>query len=158
MEGFNAYIVCPQMKDEYCNNWCTDFALDVVSRLIDDLVASYNIDANRIYLMGHSQGARGVLHHSYYQPEYFAASVAFSPFDPSVSARLITIPMKAYTEYRSDFTSHLEYIWGYENVTRMAAKHGQVPNLSMHIDKDNNNRSDIIEWLFTQCKKEPGIN
>jgi predicted peptidase len=52
-------------------NWPLEAALELVDRLVDE----YNVDKNRIYLVGLSMGGMGTLEALYRKPKYFAAAV-----------------------------------------------------------------------------------
>lgn len=154
LNNFNSYVLCPQMIGPHYNYglWCSDNSAEQLKRLVDDIIENYNIDKDRIYLMGFSQGGRGLFHVANYMSEYYAACVAMSPFDPSVDPGEIKIPIRAYTEFDNYSARRIAELWGKENVIKLYCIHGAVPNTSMTIDKDNNNCADMLEWLLNQSK------
>lgn len=68
-----AYVLAPQVPDEWSDH------LSDTKALIDQIVASYQIDANRIYLYGCSAGGYMTLDLVVHNPDYFAAAVATCP-------------------------------------------------------------------------------
>jgi predicted peptidase len=63
--------------------------------LVDQVAQDYRVDPARIYVTGHSMGARGALYLAYRQPDRFAAVAAISPYSPLTawSKRLTNVPL-----------------------------------------------------------------
>jgi predicted peptidase len=57
---------------------------DLLIALLDNVVAHYRIDPDRIYLAGASLGGRGVLYLAYKRPERFAAVAALCSWAPNI--------------------------------------------------------------------------
>lgn len=64
-------------KEEYDMVFCSSRAFDgLLSRLLDNLKSTYNIDDKKIFLVGVSNGAMGVWSQLYYHPNRYAAAIA----------------------------------------------------------------------------------
>jgi predicted peptidase len=68
---------------------------DLLISLLDDVIAHYRVDPDRVYLTGSSMGGRGVLYLAYKHPERFAAVVPVCPWAPNTDwvPALKTVPM-----------------------------------------------------------------
>lgn len=53
---------------------------DTLVAVLDEVTKNYSVDEERVYLTGHSMGARGALYLAYKHPERFAAVVPISGF------------------------------------------------------------------------------
>jgi predicted esterase len=58
--------------------WCVREADEYVADVIAECKSRFNIDPDRVFLMGHSMGGFGAYHHVQRQPDRFAAVVASS--------------------------------------------------------------------------------
>jgi dienelactone hydrolase len=56
--------------------WWEDDAVAMLDALFDDLVSTFNVDLNRVYLAGFSNGATGALNYATLWPQRFAAVVS----------------------------------------------------------------------------------
>ncbi len=68
---------------------------DLLISLLDDVIAHYRVDANRVYLTGMSLGGRGAWYLAYKHPEHFAAIVPVCAWAPSTdwAPRLKNMPV-----------------------------------------------------------------
>ena len=158
LEGFNAYILCPQTG----GYWNSGGEKENIKNLLEEIIEEYNINRNQIVISGHSMGGRGTLYMAHQLPEYFAKAVVLSgyPTDngtcyPSVDISEINIPVRGYVGKGGEDYASISYMrnkfaptFGIENTFEIEAYHGQVPNVAYNLDEDGNNRSDIIEWMF----------
>ncbi len=63
--------------DESSNaRWCVRDADEYLADVIAECKNRFNIDADRVFLIGHSMGGYGAFHHAQRQPDRFAAVVA----------------------------------------------------------------------------------
>ena len=163
LEGFNAYIVCPQLKGSWnTGTWNNDTSKDYLRSLIDRYIEEYNVDPDNIIIIGHSLGGQGALYMANRLPEYFSRCVVLSGYNPSTSKTKIvltsiTIPTIGFvgkTDSGEDNTSvsymkgHFVPAFGEENCFSIKTSHGGVPKVVFNLDENNNNRSDLIEWMF----------
>ena len=58
--------------------WCLEEADDYLADVIRECKRRFNIDADRVFLLGHSMGGFGAYHHALRQPDRFAAVVVHS--------------------------------------------------------------------------------
>ena len=160
LEGFNAYVVCPQLKD-WGGSWNNSDTMHSIKNLISNLSDKYSIDPNRIYITGHSLGAQGALYMAARMPDTFAAAVVLSGYHPRVDLESITIPTITYVGTVLskenggciDFTNdYFIPTFGYSCVTWVEASHGQVPSVAFNLDRNRNGRSDLLEWLLTKSR------
>lgn len=57
---------------------------DLLISLLDDVLARYRIDPDRVYLTGASMGGRGAWYLAYKHPERFAAIIPICPWAPNI--------------------------------------------------------------------------
>ena len=158
LEGVNAYILCPQLYGDYHSKfWSTEEATQNVKNLIDDFSANHNVDTSKIVIMGHSLGGQGCQYMAYSLPDYFSAQVVMSGYPAYVDMNEVTIPTIAYigtsdlgeTEGAMDYTyGYFKSVYGEESIVKIPASHGYLPKASLIRDKNENNRSDLMEWIY----------
>jgi len=64
--------------EESSYRWCLPEADDYLSAVIAECKRRFNIDADRVFLVGHSMGGFGAYHHIHRQPDRFAGVVVSS--------------------------------------------------------------------------------
>ncbi|MBL4805114.1 MAG: prolyl oligopeptidase family serine peptidase [Alphaproteobacteria bacterium] len=64
-------LIAPHGKN---GNWDPSIDLDMIPILYQHVLSKYNIDPNRVYLFGHSNGGQMVTRVLFYHPELFAAA------------------------------------------------------------------------------------
>ena len=110
-----------------------------------------------MYILGHSLGAVGCVYMAHEMPEYFAACVAMCPYYQGFDITEIEIPVMVYVGSPGGGEDEISYRYalkisdalGDDSVTVFPTSHGGVPKMAFNIDEDENNRSDLIEWLFS---------
>lgn len=154
LEGFNAYVICPQQSGVWnTESWADDRAADYVRQLIDRFVAEHNVDTDRIMIGGFSSGGKGAMYMTLRLPGYFSKLVVMS------SQRLedgditqIKIPTIGFSEctvtYYSFMMAEFPAVFGEDSVRYYNVTHAEVPYTAFHDDQDGNNRSDLMEWLL----------
>lgn len=65
-------------KGESYYRWCLRASEEYLADVIAECKARFNIDADRVFLLGHSMGGFGAFHHAQRQPDRFAAIVVSS--------------------------------------------------------------------------------
>lgn len=157
MEGFAAYILCPHSSNS-AKTWTNNTEMEKVKNLIDYIIKEKNIDTSNIIMTGHSSGANGAAYMTYNMPEYFSKCVLLSGFNTYKTPeefKALGIETRAYTG-KSDmgdsvaFTrDKFEPTFGSQNTFWLEkTDHSGVPKQAFIMDKDNNGRSDLIEWMF----------
>lgn len=159
LEGFNAYVLCPQLIGQWdSGSWNNPNAKDNLRILIDKFINEYNVDTDKIIITGHSLGGQGALYMAHQLPEYFSKLVMLSGYPPNINIAEILIPAIGYvgqSSYGEDFSTiqytHGDFanVFGEENVFSIATYHGNLPNAVFNEDKDGNNRSDVVEWMLS---------
>ena len=68
---------------------------DLLIGILDEVVSHYSVDAERVYLTGHSMGGRGTWYLAYKYPERFAAIAPMSAIStiPAWASRLKALPV-----------------------------------------------------------------
>ena len=161
LEGFNAYILCPYSF--YETPWTNNIEKEQLRSLLDNIIKEKNIDKDNIVMVGHSSGANGAIYMVYNMPEYFSKSVLMSGFGfqgycTAEEYKELGIETRAYTGNvnKGEFTysvnptrNEFEPTFGAENTFYIdEAGHSNLPEYALKLDSDNNNRSDLIEWMF----------
>lgn len=158
LEGFNAYVLCPQLSGSFNNGtWNNPTSMGYVKDLIDIIISEHNVDQSKVYILGHSLGAVGCVYMAHEMPEYFAACVAMCPYYQGFDITEIEIPVMVYVGSPGGGEDEISYRYalkisdalGDDSVTVFPTSHGGVPKMAFNIDEDENNRSDLIEWLFS---------
>ena len=149
LDGFNAYVICPQLTS---GTWNNSTRKDKLNELLDKIVIEKNIDKDKISLTGHSLGGIGVLYMAYYRPTYYSSLVVLSGYNPIIDySTLKNIPIRGYTERSDSFmVNNFANTFGSDKLTITNGGHANVPKEAFTEDKNNDNKSDLIEWILTQ--------
>ena len=163
LEGFNAYVLCAQLSAPFNNGtWNNPTSMGYVKDLIDIFISEHNVDQSKVYILGHSLGAVGCMYMAHEMPEYFAACVPMCPYYQGFDITEIEIPVMVYVGSPGGGEDEISYRYalkisdalGDDSVTVFPTSHGGVPKMAFNLDEDGNNRSDLIEWLFSIDKEE----
>lgn len=143
-----------------------DTNFETISALIEYAKDKYNIDMDRIVLMGHSMGADDTVSvpykfHTKYNKDYFSAYVMFS-----ASTKLSMSPYNSSNDIKEYFTgkkikgySENNLCEGFFNLVNVpltiypGAGHSKVPEKALTEDLNNDGVSDIMYWLFGEDAK-----
>jgi len=135
MEGFSAFILCPQSRASWDNH-----AVKPLTDLIDKILQEYPIDPSNVVIMGHSAGAKGALQMAVNIPEYFSKAVVMSGYWVS-GLSSITLPTKCYVgtsdtqTCKTHMSVHLEPTFGIDNCYWMGgATHNTVTKAAFYED------------------------
>lgn len=83
--------------------WSNGHMLETLNALLDDIIARYRVDMDRIYVTGLSMGGYGTWHLALAYPERFAAIAPIcGKGDPARAARLKNVPVWAFHGARDD--------------------------------------------------------
>lgn len=71
---------------------------EMLTGILDEVVSKYSVDADRVYLTGHSMGGRGTWYLAYKYPERFAAIAPMSPVSTITAwtGKLKNVPVWAF--------------------------------------------------------------
>ena len=61
--------------EESYYRWCLRGSDEYLSDVIRECKSRFNVDADRVFLMGHSMGGFGSYHHAWREPDRFAAII-----------------------------------------------------------------------------------
>lgn len=163
LEGFNAYVLCAQLSAPFNNGtWNNPTSMGHVKDLLDIFISEHSVDRSKVYILGHSLGAVGSVYMAHEMPEYFAACVAMCPYYQGFDITEIEIPVMAYVGSPGGGEDEISYRYalkisdalGDDSVTVFPTSHGGVPKMAFNLDEDENNRSDLLEWLLNIDKEE----
>lgn len=163
LEGFNAYVLCAQLSAPFNNGtWNNPTSMGYVNDLIDIFISEHNVDRSKVYILGHSLGAVGCVYMTHEMPEYFAACVPMCPYYQGFDITEIEIPVMVYVGSPGGGEDEISYRYalkisdalGDDSVKVFPTSHGGVPKMAFNLDEDENNRSDLIEWLLSIDKEE----
>lgn len=153
MEGFKAFILCPQSKA----SWQKPDESKITG-IIDKVMAEYPIDPDNVVIMGHSAGAVGAVTMAVRHPDYFSKAVIMAGLSYETSAA--SIPTKCFAgshdkTYVRYLETNLEPLYGSENCHIVeGASHGTITEAvfcddsGQYFGVEGNGHSDLIEWLF----------
>lgn len=161
-EGFDAYIICPHLTSRWnSGSWNTESAKNNLQALMEKFIMQHNIDTENIIIAGHSLGGQGALYMAHELQDYFSRCVVLSGYRPGTDNSEIDIPTIGYvgTSQAGEDSASISYmdtsfapIFGNQNLFSIEASHGQVPKVAFNIDANNNNRSDLLEWMFGELE------
>ena len=163
LEGFDAYIVCPQMtgKWHYNAGWQTEVNRNNVDNILADVIANNYIDTSKIIIAGHSIGGRGAMTnalHNVNDFEYYKV-VSISGFLEEYDLQFMKeLDIRFYTGKLETGETYGVYYhniqkmtqwFGEENLFVVDGSHANSPVGAFLLDEDNNNKSDLIEWMLS---------
>lgn len=79
----NAFIICPFPRKDV--NWLNHpLAFEIIKKEISFLKSLYNINDDKVYMTGHSDGGRGTFYFAINQPNEFASFLSLNYFPQSL--------------------------------------------------------------------------
>lgn len=158
LEGFNMYILCPHLTGKWNpGRWNRSESLQNLQTLLDKIIEENNIDPNRVIISGCSLGGFGATYMAWKLPEYFSKLVVVSGYQCQAELNEINIPAICFagTVKSGEDEACVKFMkgefalaFGKENTFSRETSHAKLPNVIFNEDKDDNNRSDLIEWMF----------
>jgi poly(3-hydroxybutyrate) depolymerase len=125
--------------------------------VLDEVSASYRVDADRVYLAGYSMGGEGAWFLAYRHPERFAAVAAMSgPGNPWWSSRLAQLPVWAFHGAKDDRVPVAET----EAMVEAIRKEGGDVRVSIDPDRGHSPPSPaeheaLLTWLLAHHRPSP---
>lgn len=157
-QGFNAYVICPHLTGNYnTGSWNKESTKNNLRALIDKFIEEYNIDLDRIIVVGHSLGGQGALYMAHELPEYFSRCVVLSGYNPGIDISEIEIPTIGFvgTKNAGEDEGSISYmkkyfmeVFGDENTFFFETSHSGIPNAVFSFDTDDDDKSDLVEWML----------
>lgn len=125
---------------------------ELLKALLDDIVAKYKVDDDRIYLMGYSMGGTGAWYMAYKYPDVFAAVAPMSGnTNPWWASRLKNIPIWAFHGQKDNTIPVTET----EEMAEAIRKEGG--NIKISIDSERGHsppplaeHEKLFDWLLRQ--------
>ena len=157
LDGFNAYILCPHSTGKWRGSgyWINDTVINNVFSLIDKFIKDNKVDTDKIVLVGYSQGARGALYIPTKRMNFFSALVVLSAFDVPVDISVLKdVPTKGYSEGFTYMNTTFVNVFGKENYKKISVSHVELPKAVFTLDENNDNKSDVVEWMLNQKLKK----
>lgn len=158
LETFNAYIICPQMKNNYYStSWCTPKVETNLANLLDNFISQHNVDRNKIIVAGSGLGGQGTIYMSVKLADYFSRAVVFSAYACSVPCSSIEIPVMGYVGVSnmgedSSIIHFMRNSFAPEENCHFKiidSSHSDLPKIVFNTDKDQNSKSDLVEWMLS---------
>ena len=134
-----------------------------MQKTLDIFIENHNVDTNKIIICGHSLGGIGTQYMAYELQDYFSAQVIVSGYNVATDISQITIPTRAYVGQKTygeepnseNYTlTRLKDVFGEEAIYSLQTSHVSALKMAFTLDEDENNRSDLLEWMFAQSKDE----
>jgi predicted peptidase len=168
MKNYSAFVLVPQCPEEY--RWVeTDWSLEkhkmpestsrpfeMLIPLIDKIISSYNINKNRLYLMGLSMGGFGVWDLISRYPDKFAAAVPIcGGGDEEQAEKLVNIPIWAFHGKLDKVVLPSRSV----NMINAVKNAGGNPKLTMYPDVAHGSwhntfdEPELFPWVFGQKLK-----
>ena len=157
-QGFNAYVICPHLTGSYnTGRWNKESTKENLQKLLDQVIDEYNIDPERIIVVGHSLGGQGALYMAHELPEYFSRCVVLSGYNPGIDISEIKIPTIGFvgTKNAGEDEGSISYmkkyfmeVFGDENTFFFETSHSGIPNAVFSFDTDDDDKSDLVEWML----------
>lgn len=157
-QGFNAYVICPHLSGDYnTGRWNKESTRDNLRELLDKFIEEHNIDTDRIIVVGHSLGGQGALYMAHELPGYFSRCVVLSGYNPGIDITEIKIPTIGFvgTKNAGEDEGSISYmkkyfmeVFGDENTFFFETSHSGVPNAVFSFDTDDDDKSDLVEWML----------
>ena len=150
-KDFPFILVSPQCKSR---RWWEPFEL---TALLDDVVAKYKVDEDRIYVTGLSMGGFGTWSLASHTPDRFAAIVPIcGGGEPYWTRRFVHLPVWVFHGAK-DFAVPLERS---EEMVEALKKHGGNVKLTVYPDAGHDSwtetydNPELYEWLLQQKRGE----
>jgi predicted peptidase len=132
--------------------------VDALGAILDEVAQTHRIDPDRVYVTGHSMGARGALYAAYKMPERFAAVIALAPVGPITAwaEKLAALPLWIFHGPNDQFTPLKEV----EELIHAIEAKGSHPQFTVlpgrdHYILDVYDRPDLYQWLAQQRRQHP---
>ncbi len=158
-DGVNCYVIAPHLKS---GSWQNTKSFNAVNLIVDDMIKNYNVDPNRIIISGGSLGGQGSIYHAVNGVNRYAALVSISPYNTPADLNVLNkIPLKIYSghpSYGEDSNSYnftmgkLKNAIGTKDIIVKNTSHGGIVKVAFHEDTNNDNKSDLFEWILSQEK------
>jgi predicted peptidase len=166
---YKSFLLVPQVQlPPYNYNWTSSVSENMAIQLIDQIISSYNVDSNRLYLTGLSMGGFGTWDYIADYPKKFAAAIPLSGGgNPSTAPIIKDIPIWAFhgaadTNVYPSQTDNMYYAIQNAGVTIEYTRpagvgHNGAAWLTFYDGStyQNSKGQHLYEWMFAQTVPEP---
>jgi hypothetical protein len=159
--AFPGFILAPQST----NGWLFSSKVEDAIRLVRLIIKRYNIDENRVYIHGLSNGAAGVNQAIKRAPWLFASALPMSAVtdgeivENNMTAEVGKIPMRYY-QGGKDTNPSPTHTFSFIKELRAAGANVQYvlyPNLGHGTWNTAYNERDFFSWILAQKKTNPHV-
>lgn len=159
LDGFHAYILCPQNAGGY---WKGTDKKDAVMEVIKKVQSELSIDEKRISIVGHSSGGGGALYINARSNGYFCAVVPISAVVSNPDEQnLCGAKIRAYLangdgdgKLKWYFENYLKVVAGKEQSFKINSTHLDSSCKAFQLDENKDNKSDLMEWILMQKRED----
>lgn len=159
LDGFHAYILCPQNAGGY---WKGQNKKDAVMKVIKSVQSELPIDEKRISIVGHSSGGGGALYINARSNGYFCAVVPISAVKSNPDENNLNgAKMRAYLangdgngKLKWYFENYLKRVAGEEQSFTINSTHLDSSCKAFQLDVNKDNKSDLMEWILMQKRED----
>ena len=160
---FNAYFVAPHLTYGAFRSsvWNAQKCAINIQNLIVYYVENYNVDPNRVVIMGHSLGGQGAIYMPQVLPDTFCAAAPISVYNPRVALTNSDIPVWCFQgkvgngEDQNSVNyaySKFKAFYGEECITAIPTSHNGAPKAVFKMDNDGDLKLDLFEWFAEQME------
>lgn len=160
---FNAYFVAPHLTYGAFRSsvWNSQKCATNIQNLVTYYVENYNVDPNRIVIMGHSLGGQGAIYMPQVLPATFCAAAPISVYNPRIALTNSDIPVWCFQgkvgngEDQNSVNyaySKFKAFYGEECITAIPASHNGAPKAVFKMDNDGDLKLDLFEWFAEQME------
>lgn len=134
--------------------------IEVAYMLIMDLAEHMNIDKNRLYLSGHSNGSKGVAYMINSHPDTFAAAVMGSGASPLANytlENLAATPIWMFcgdADPTADFLKNVRALYAALTDIDAEVKYTEFAGLGHNIFSTVGNQPGLVDWVFSHTLGE----
>ena len=143
-------------KSAYMAMPAGEFSPEEVNALVKSLCGQYaNIDQNRIYIIGYSDGARALCEAIYWKPTLYAAAVPICGAlmsDPAVVKNIPTWVMQGGLDHPINVECARAYYEIMLEVGSTVCKYTEDPKWGHDFHTETFKNQDLYTWLFAQHK------
>jgi predicted peptidase len=153
-KGHPAFVVFPQCPQG--NYWFDTVPSQTLKHLIDNMIAKYNVDRNRIYIVGISMGAYGTYAAVAANPGLFSAAIAISgDGDHSKAKEMAMTNWRIFAGKKDEIVPSEKS----EKIAKALKDSGASVTLKVYPDADHVGswvkafaENDFLPWLFANQK------
>lgn len=159
LKNIPAIMMAPHLEEP---DWGNSQSVNTIKAMISYAKDKYNINTNKVVLMGHSHGGYGVPRVFDKAKDKFSALVIMSGTEKNTLNRiddldaLKRIPLKGYSENTSVGDKVKDFFNGIGRINDLTiyknTSHNETAKKALIEDKNNDKVSDLIYWSLSQTR------